>query len=356
MSAVASAGDVLLADVAESVSLLERCRRRWLRREGVFPDRWSDAARLHRYRLRDVVLDAEQMVLFKDGRPIRDTNYLRPPEVYDALRVVPERLVEVPAAGGPVCLCTDATPSNWFHWIRHTVPSVWGFLRARAEDAPDGGGPGRLAIQGLPYPYDALLPMLGADRLGRITIEHGRQYRFAEVDYLDFVRGRGDFAVSRLAADAYRALRASLPPAGAARPLYVARTDTTRRAMRNETALIARLEAAGVRVLVPGGHGAAEQLRMFRDTSLVIGPHGAGLSSLVACRPGTPIYELVPAGYRNGCFRSLAREAGLRYRADAFPDSGDGPDFLRDWDVDVDRVLRRVERLRRRTKETAAGN
>ena len=51
----------------------------------------------------------------------------------------------------------------------------------------------------------------------------------------------------------------------------------------------------------------------------MIGPHGAGLSNIVGCEPGTHLYELVPSHYPNFCFNRLAQGCLLHYWGDVFP-------------------------------------
>jgi len=60
-----------------------------------------------------------------------------------------------------------------------------------------------------------------------------------------------------------------------------------KRIMRNEGALIAELRRRGFDIVVPGTLPFTEQVRTFRNASLVVGPHGAGLTNIAFCEPGT---------------------------------------------------------------------
>ena len=54
---------------------------------------------------------------------------------------------------------------------------------------------------------------------------------------------------------------------------------------------------------------------MFKRAVLVVGGHGAGLSNIVWCRPGTVIVEVQCKGVARPCFRNLAQKVGLRFYA-----------------------------------------
>ena len=62
-----------------------------------------------------------------------------------------------------------------------------------------------------------------------------------------------------------------------------------------ETALVMGLRAGlDMDVVLHRGAGMplVSQLQMFRDARAVVGPHGAGLANIIACRPGTPLIVL----------------------------------------------------------------
>jgi capsular polysaccharide biosynthesis protein len=115
--------------------------------------------------------------------------------------------------------------------------------------------------------------------------------------------------------------------------------------MRNEGSIVAELQQRGFEIVTPDILSLAEQVRLFRDASLIVGPHGAGMTNIVFCEPGTIVYELLSTHYRNACFCSLAHVCGLRYWADAFDSEGEGTPFLRDWESDTTLVMQRVTEI-----------
>jgi len=54
-------------------------------------------------------------------------------------------------------------------------------------------------------------------------------------------------------------------------------------------------------------------VRLFSEASVVIAPHGAGLTNIVFCQPGAIIIELLAPGYLVPYYWILASEAQLNY-------------------------------------------
>lgn len=302
------------------------------------------------YRLRDVMLDASLMALFNRRHPISETLYMATPEDYDyAIRKPLHPEQTDPAAhyivGGNVAA------GNYYHWMTQSLPAIdWG-LRHRRHPVVV------LALPPLLPWQEATLALLGHAGVPRLTLLPSAHYALASAEFSEFLGERFARIVSPVAAETYARLRNAVTPApGGAAEIYVARTDSNRRVAVNEAALIAMLERQGVRIIVPGALPAPEQLAAFRAARLVIGPHGAGLSNLMACVPGTHVYELVPSHYPNVCFNRLAQACGLSYWADVFPGSG-GPASVHDgtWRIDLDTVAARLDAIRAHSAAERAG-
>jgi hypothetical protein len=113
-------------------------------------------------------------------------------------------------------------------------------------------------------------------------------------------------------------LRRTLAPdlAGAARlRIYVSRGDATSRRVTNEAELCQLLTAHGFTSLLASQMSYAEQAAAFAAASHIVGAHGAGLTNLVLCRPGTHVLEFFHPLYGTDAYASLAPEGGFRYAA-----------------------------------------
>ena len=57
----------------------------------------------------------------------------------------------------------------------------------------------------------------------------------------------------------------------------------------------------------------SQQVAVFRDSELILTPHGAALTLLFCCRPGTRLFELMPSFEERTCFCDLASQFSLPY-------------------------------------------
>lgn len=97
------------------------------------------------------------------------------------------------------------------------------------------------------------------------------------------------------------------------RRLYVTRARSPKRRLENEPEVIALLEEAGFEIADLDAMTLDEQMRRFAEATHVVAPHGAGLTNVAFCRPGTWVCELQMDCYMNWLFRRLANLRGVRY-------------------------------------------
>jgi capsular polysaccharide biosynthesis protein len=95
-------------------------------------------------------------------------------------------------------------------------------------------------------------------------------------------------------------IRAAVRPAHShrGRRIYVARFNAASRQMENERELADRLIGIGFEIIIAENLSFSEQVRCFAEASVVVGPHGAGLTNCVYCWPGTTVIELAHRDHR----------------------------------------------------------
>jgi capsular polysaccharide biosynthesis protein len=115
------------------------------------------------------------------------------------------------------------------------------------------------------------------------------------------------------------------------------------RPLLNEDEVIAKLAFLGFVPVKPETFTPADQLRLFRGAEAIVAPHGAGLTNIGYCRPGTILLELFMDAYVNWCFRRLAALKTLRYDCvlgrsiDSLSADTNNPHRLR-WQISPDHV------------------
>ena len=97
------------------------------------------------------------------------------------------------------------------------------------------------------------------------------------------------------------------------RRVLISRQRSRRRRCLNEDQLLASLAPYAFERYFLEDLTVIQQMRLFSESTLLVGAHGAGLSNLVACAPQTAVVELMP---RHGAFShyyAMADVLGLRH-------------------------------------------
>jgi capsular polysaccharide biosynthesis protein len=125
----------------------------------------------------------------------------------------------------------------------------------------------------------------------------------------------GDSAYHPCLIDFYRTISTSVPapPKRLPRRLYIDRRGSRLRPLVNEDELVACLSRLGFVAVRPEILSVVDQVRLFRAADIIVAPHGAALTNIGFCRPGTQVVELLMDAYCNWCFRNLAGLMQLRY-------------------------------------------
>jgi capsular polysaccharide biosynthesis protein len=95
--------------------------------------------------------------------------------------------------------------------------------------------------------------------------------------------------------------------------LYLNRTQVVHRKVENESEIIEFLSRLGFRNLSLETLSVAEQIELMAAAEVVVAPHGAGLSNIVFCQPGTKVIELLSPKAVNFMYWSLSNQVDLDY-------------------------------------------
>lgn len=94
--------------------------------------------------------------------------------------------------------------------------------------------------------------------------------------------------------------------------IYISRNLGTKRIVVNEDRFIVDLVSAGVQIVHCEKYSIKKNASIFRNANIVVAPHGAGLSNIVFCRPGTIVVELFSSHWSDE-FWKLSVACGLNY-------------------------------------------
>lgn len=206
------------------------------------------------------------------------------------------------ARGTQASLIT-AWSDNYYHWLLDALPRLAVLERAGAADA------NVVVPEHLTRFQEESLSLLGVSRQRRTPYRRGHLQASTllvpspAAHTGNPVRWQVEWLRARLSVRA---------PAARGRRLFVSRADTRFRKLADEEAAWGVAAARGFQRVTPGTLDLAEQIALFADASVVLGPHGAAHANTLFARDSTLI-ELFPADYLNRCNFALCEAAGNDY-------------------------------------------
>ena len=211
---------------------------------------------------------------------------------------------------------------NHSHWLTAHLPKL---LRLREL--------GRLGEVILPAErtdaIDRSLAVLGIDPAKHPQYRTGERLEVGELTVIVTDRFRGDLL--RRVPEAF-GVGASPAPT---RRVYISRERATRRRLLDEAAVWERLAAAGFEKVFMEDLSFDDQVALMKETAVLVGPHGAGLTNMLFMPGGGGVVEVADLGFPNPNFYATAAACGHRYfLLDAEP-VGEGPPLERDLAFDV---------------------
>ena len=129
------------------------------------------------------------------------------------------------------------------------------------------------------------------------------------------------------------------------RALYITRADANNRRVINEAEIREEVIANGFEIVSLSNVPFLQQVEMFSEAKIIVGPHGAGFTNAVFCEPGAVLIEFLPQWHQIDCFERLARFVGMEHRSIEGVQRGDSSAQSAESDYTVDRAaLRRLLR------------
>jgi hypothetical protein len=189
---------------------------------------------------------------------------------------------------------------NHSHWLTAHLPKLC-LLKSRGELDNLVLPPKRTPV------IDASLSMLGLNPTDFGTYDPERPLQVDRLTILETDRFR-----PQLLRPVRKAL-AVLPDQRPWRRVFISRAQAPTRKLANESELEPVLAEAGFETVIMEKLSFEEQIRLMGQTDILMAPHGAGLTNMMFCAPGTHVVEIAEPRYPNPNFYALACAMNLAY-------------------------------------------
>ena len=194
---------------------------------------------------------------------------------------------------------------NYYHWICEILPRLW--YRDYYEELRDlpilvPANLPTFAIESfelLGIPLSQLIPLTPKSiAVKELLIPSMMANECASTQMISFLRKKlhGSSSLSTLK-----------------RRIYISRRDASTRKVSNEAEVMQLLKPLGFEEVVLSNLSLKDQVELFSSAELVIGPHGAGITNLVFCPPGSKLIEFMPRAISSRLYYLLCKKAGIAY-------------------------------------------
>ncbi len=217
---------------------------------------------------------------------------------------------------GTVCFIDARSSSIYYHWMVDVLPKI-ALVKAAGIDVGSidyfavrcHSGFQIHTLEHLGIPMERVLSLasdqvLQADKLIVPYLKHDRGDRI----YNGLGLGMGQWVPLWLSESFVSTATRKTPSS----KLYISRAKNGTRTPENEARLVEELKQRGFQSVVLEEMSVVEQANLMATASVVVAPHGAGLTNIAFCNTGTMIVEIF-GDYVVPCYWALSTLANLNY-------------------------------------------
>lgn len=95
--------------------------------------------------------------------------------------------------------------------------------------------------------------------------------------------------------------------------IYISREKAQRRKVKNEDEVMELLKPYGFKCVFLESEPLTRKIELFHSAQVIVAPHGAGLTHLIFCNPGTKVIEFFNPAWMRQSFRLISQYLGLDY-------------------------------------------
>lgn len=228
--------------------------------------------------------------------------------------------------------------NNYYHWMLEFLPKISVLLDPENRPFSEVFEDARILLPSNPSSWmiqSLQMIGIGEEQLFRTSAEQ------LQVDKLIFIPEFG--TLYSLPAWGVSWLRKSfspymIPPETSNKRIYISRRKAATRHVENEDQVLQMLSKYGFRDVVLEEMSLADQIALFSQAEIIVGPHGAGFSNIVFST-GATLIDIFEPSHVNCCFYMLCHDFGHHYWY-LMSETVEGADLL----VDIDKLERTLER------------
>ncbi len=132
--------------------------------------------------------------------------------------------------------------------------------------------------------------------------------------------------------------------------IYISRDLASHRKVINEKEVMDFLTSLGFKFILLEHEPIVRKIQIFHSANVVIAPHGAGLTNLLFCSPGTKVIELFSPNWMLSCFKMISQYLGLDYyeltgKGHRYPNRVDPRGYHENIEIDVPELFQLLGRL-----------
>lgn len=232
-------------------------------------------------------------------------------------------------------------PSNYGSFMYRVLPKIKRCLDLGYHDAT-------YMFFDKPYMHQIIYNLLGV-KLKTISHKHALKYEVKNL-LLPSLRVK-NCLYGPDCLDLYRNGAMKIEKKGVGKFIYISRrkmaeTKPNFRVMFNELELIRALEKLGYQEFVPEEHDTQTQIATFRDAEEIVVAGGSALFNLPYARNANFIIDLESSNHWIYAHSNILYSVGVPFSVIYGKQLSTGFKLHKNWNVDIQEVLRRVERLR----------
>lgn len=95
--------------------------------------------------------------------------------------------------------------------------------------------------------------------------------------------------------------------------IYLSRRAVNSRILLQEEEIYAILSKKGFERFYAEDYSIKDQIGIFKNAKVIIGPHGSGFTNIVFCKPHTIIIDICAPEWINDCFKGISELNNLKY-------------------------------------------